>query len=213
MHANFVQHLINDGQLPIMARKSFKNCHVKGLYSIMLLESPERTIRLYYADKDHELYKNSPDSESGLSLGFHNHHCNITLDVKIGTIKNWTAKVFDPETDKRIPMSLQKFRFKSYINNGVGGFEALGESKLVTKSFQQISDGYSKFLSADDLHTVYVAEKASASWFVYEGRENRDHDPICHSNTDLLSHNTEGLYGRIAEEEIMGVLKELRLLS
>lgn len=211
---HFVRHLIYDGMLPSITRKSFLNCHVYGLHSLMLVDTPEKTIRLFYASPHHELWRNEVSTVKEMSLGFHNHHCNLSLEVYSGKITNWQVELAEEET-KRIPMSLKKHEYSSYINQGKGGFTLVGESKLVTSSIKNLTSkliGDSIFMKADSLHTVFVEKGQEATWFVYEGLENRDHKPVCYSNTDLSTHSTENLYKRPQEEDVFDILERCKLL-
>lgn len=75
-----IKHLVNN-HLDTIVEKSFLNCHVMGLHSIMLLESPEKTIRLFVSDGNSKLRKNTEENilKGKQTLAFHPHHCNITL--------------------------------------------------------------------------------------------------------------------------------------
>ena len=56
---HLIKHLIDNHMENIISR-SLKNCHCTGLHSIMLSESPEKTIRLFISDEKSEMYKNYP---------------------------------------------------------------------------------------------------------------------------------------------------------
>lgn len=209
----FVKHLIKDGMLPSIVRKSILNCHTMGLHSIMLMESPEKTIRVFIAEECHELWKNIPNTYWPMSVGFHNHHCDISLEVIKGGISNW--QVEEPSADcTQIVMSLKKHEYHSYINGWKGGFSMLGESKLVTSTREDMYSANRPFvnMAANRLHTVSVEKGKSAAWFVYEGKENRDYIPVCHSNVDLTSHTNEGLYIKPTEEKVLEILRSIDLI-
>lgn len=51
---SLIKHLWENNRKEIIS-KSIKNCHVKGLHSIMLLQSKNKTIRMYISDYNSEL--------------------------------------------------------------------------------------------------------------------------------------------------------------
>src|SRR6478752_10393471 len=95
---HLISHLIKN-YLEEIVNKSLLHCHCKGLHSIMLLESPGKTIRLFISTPQSEMYKNLPETfnyekatgeslfhSKKMSIAFHPHHCNVTLHVINGCI-------------------------------------------------------------------------------------------------------------------------------
>lgn len=188
-----------------IVEKSFFNCHCKGLHSIMLLEGARKTIRLFVADIGNEMKKNYPDMDflprKDMSIAFHPHHCNITIDVIKGEIFNWIIG-----EDAR-GFRINKYFYKSEISNGKIGFEFLGDTLMATKSREYISQGQSAYMEANLIHTVACDSKELTAWLVYEGKEDYDYHAINYSNNDLAKFNSDGLYKKPTELEITSLLE------
>jgi hypothetical protein len=203
-------HLLQN-HLDEIVQKSYLNCHVKGLHSIMLLDCPEKTIRLYVATKEHELYKNFPEyfRREGLSVAFHPHHCSLTLEVIKGNILNWIVRE-DLEDGK---WAIDKWFYQSAIKEGKARFNHLGVTVLKNVEYEFLGEGSSSFMSANVVHTVGVGEGEEAAWLVYEGKEDVNYQPYAYSNTDLSKENFDGLYQKPTKAEVLEILKEVDLLS
>ena len=88
----FIQHYIKTHK-DLILEKSIIDCHCKGVHSLLFVDSPEHTIRMYYAEKGSDLKFNFPEYYQGKqSIAFHPHHCSLTLHVLAGEIWNWTVK-------------------------------------------------------------------------------------------------------------------------
>lgn len=184
-----INHLLKNNTEEILS-KSLKNCHCKGLHSIMLLESPGKTIRLYVAATGNELYKNSPDSKEEMSIGFHPHHCNLTLRVLAGELGNWIV-----EEKEDGDMVMKKYLYKSKIQFDDFEFSLIDNSaRLQTKSIVRIPSGSSVQLNASEIHTVFSNSKTLTAWLVYEGKEDKRYTPFCWSNSDLTNVTDNSLY-------------------
>jgi len=192
-----------------ITRSSYLNCHVKGLHSIMLIDSPEQKVRVYIADQDHELFHNS-DGEAR-SLAFHPHHCALTLHVIHGELVNWTKKLVN-EVDGLDSKPYGRWLYSSKIKDGEMGFELVGEEILKTGFKNVLYPGSSIYLPAWVIHTVSVPKGQLTAWIVYEGAENIGYQPVAWSNQDLSKLQVEGLYIRPIEEEVYTLLTRVGLL-
>lgn len=88
-----IKHLWKTHQEEIVA-KSFLHCHVRNVHSIMFMDTPEKTIRLYIADLRNELFYNYPDNYKmkQMTTAFHPHHCDLTLHCVKGSLTSWAVK-------------------------------------------------------------------------------------------------------------------------
>jgi hypothetical protein len=202
-----IKHLIENNFEEILA-KSFLNCHVEGVHSLMLLDSPGKTIRLYIADTNHKLSQNnSVDVEVlPLTAALHAHHCNLTLHCIHGQILNWGAK----ESDKGI--KLKKYLHHSKILKGAIQFEKIAdESYLETTNETFLNVGDSLSLKASDIHTIAAMSERVASWLVYAGKEDENYIPYCWSNVELQNEDYSVLYQKPTEQDIHRLLSLIGL--
>lgn len=174
-------------------KKSIANCHTRGVHSIVLSDAPGAMVRLFYAGGTyHELWKNTPEMMyRGLSVGFHPHHCDLTLVPIIGRITNW---IVDNAGDDRNDIPVTKFKFDSKIRGGTGGFVKLVSEYVKTDCIETIEPGNSLTMKAQELHTVFVPRGAEAMWLVLEGPEDPNYSPVCFSNVDLENAPIDNLY-------------------
>lgn len=196
---NLVRHLANENMSEIAA-KSIMNCHCIGVHSIMLVDTPGKTIRLYVAEKGNELYKNKPNSGHQMTVAFHPHHCNITIEVAKGTLFNW---VVNEKTDE---IKLDKFTYSSKIKAGEITFNKVGSSGLHTQALHSIRKGQAVLMSARSIHTVYCSSNEVTAWFVYEGKEDPEYKPYAWSNADLSNTDFSGLYKAMSDVELVRIL-------
>lgn len=194
-----IQHLVSENMKEIAA-KSLLHCHTKNLHSIMLLESPGKTIRLYVAEEGNELYKNAYPGEYSMPLAYHPHHCNLTLHVVCGRLDNIT--VAKAATGRKV----KKFLYQSAITEGKGAFIARGVDYIRMKNYQPITQGNSVFMNAGEIHTVATDPDKLTAWLVYEGKEDKKYKPYCWSNHDLTNISMKGLYKKAKESEIKSLL-------
>jgi len=175
----FIQHCLEDHPDEIL-KKSIKNCHVAWMHSIMF-DSSGRKIRMFYTDKNHDLWKNLPEYyEDWLSLWFHPHHCNISIVPLVWEILNWTVNT-NPEWE----IECSEYMFRSHIKSGAWGFEKIGEwVRLQTKQLLHLNPWQKRFMPADELHSVWVNQWNQAAWIVLEWEESSKNHEQCYSNTD-----------------------------
>ena len=206
---HLISHLLSN-HLDSIVSQSLLHCHVRGLHSIMLLQAPERTIRLYITDRSHQLYHNFP-AEYGtgkLSLGFHAHHCQLTLEVVRGTILNWTV------VPARHGFLADRYLWRSPISTEeAGGFQIDQRGDMLdTFDLRILNEGQAIHMDASAIHTVAVKPGEVAAWLVYEGREDPGYIPYRWSNADLTSFDTTGLYAKPTQEEVLKLITEAWLI-
>lgn len=203
-----VQHLIRE-QLPRITAGSLLNCHVVGLHSIMLLDTPEQRIRLFIASKEHELYKNTPDTLG--SLAAHPHHCNITLHCIMGGFTNLRYKEVDNFLQNEV--EYVAYAYQSAILMGVGSFAPAGLRRSVRFDYETpIERGDVLALAANVIHSVYVPRGREAAWFVYEGKEDATYTSLSYSDQDLTAASFDRLYQPMSEETVIHWLRKSGLL-
>ncbi len=207
-----IKHLIENNSKEIL-KKSFLNCHVKGLHSIMLLECPGKTIRLFIAEKDHELYKNDTGLRKPMSLGFHPHHCDLTLHCVKGEFTN--IEVQESEIPLENSMPIDKYLYQSQILKEKIGFQLVKKTWVQYYAMMPVAADYQNFyfMKANTLHTVAVQKNKFAAWLVYEGKKDKKYKPYCFSNVDLTKETYENFYQKPDMKTIKGLLKKCGLAA
>lgn len=179
------------------------NCHVKGLFSLVLRErqSPtEGMVRIFYAGQESEigyLY-----GENDFNVMPHNHRQDITL-----------YRLFGDAVNVHVDMHggtelLAEYEFKSAILGGDLSLKFRGFQHHARTIREQITeDGVA--LRAWAVHTV-VAQKESA-WVVKEGAlAEEPYVSVCYSASSKKTLNRDGLYKVMSKEEIEAVTWKLR---
>lgn len=214
-----LRHLLENNLEKILER-SLINCHASGLHSVMLIEKPEQTVRLFITDTVHDLWKNHPDNfHLGMSVGFHKHHCNVTLIAVHGLFYNWlVAPLGEQTSDSPGAMKLDVYQYQSGITNQEITFKKLGVYYFQTISnhcysaSKEVSCYESVYMKACVRHSVYVPKGSIAAWVVVEGKENPCHDDLCFSNVDLEKEDFSHLYQPMTEKGLFNLLKAAELL-
>jgi hypothetical protein len=184
-----ISHALSDHSDEVL-KSSIRNCHVHGMHSLMF-ENTGRKIRMFYTTPEHELWKNTPENYTQwLSIGFHPHHCNITLAPLVGSILNWEI-IESPLWE----LSLDAYHFQSHIQSGKWWFQKLQDSiTFKTQQILKIQKWKETFMQAKDIHSVWVDIWEEVAWIVIEGKENPHHNEKCYSNVDLETWSPQWLY-------------------
>lgn len=199
-----VDHLLTCNREQILSR-SLMHCHAHCVHSIMLLECPGKTIRLFVAEPGHLLGGNNPiDFRERQSVGFHAHHCELTLVPTTSSVWNWTVEKDAPTGWESFVCD--EFQYQSAITHGKIGFEKIGSRQLATKEFRKMHAGEAVYMDAEQIHTVYVPSLTWGAWFALEGRENPAHDNHCWSMSALDKEDFSGFYKPMAETELERLL-------
>ncbi len=203
-----MKHLANflfwkDLGAPWIVENSFLDCHATGVHSVRILED----VRIFFATSQHSLYRNL--GHHRMSVGFHPHHCDVTLEVLKGTIYNITAREVSAEYCGLL--DFYKYKYSSKITKGSMGFECQGTTKLCVEEIRQLNVGDTQKMSANQLHSVYVEAVKPASWVVYEGKEDPNYVPYCYSNDSMLEKASgSDLYGKPTFREVEELINSLR---
>jgi len=203
----FIRHLWNEHQEEIVSR-SLLNCHLENLHSVMLLDQPEKRIRLFVADEGNDLYRNWPEAALAdpLSIAFHPHHCNVSLHVLNGVLTNWVV-----ERNAAGLFDVSRFLYESGITGSGIGFRRDGEDRLQTASVQTMFPGQSIFMWAHQIHTVHTYKHQPTAWLVYEGKEDPDYMPHSWSNADLERADFSKLYQKPTRNDVQELLRMAKL--
>jgi hypothetical protein len=215
-----IRHLISNN-LDEIVSKSILDCHCRGVHSIMLLDAPEKRIRMYISVEGSDMYKNmyqnfSTDFKSpkytprqDMSVGFHTHHCNLTLECVMGEFHNWIVK--EISLDEK-GFDTQKWEYQSYITKGEMGFNKISDARLDTVDYKIVKKGEVISLNSKEIHTVACQPFGTTAWLVYEGKEDPDYKSYIWSTNDLNSIDSTKLYTKPHELMVIFLLKHCNLL-
>lgn len=194
-----------------MLKHSRKNCHVKGLNSVVFGEiETGGLLRFFIAESGHGLYRNSGDILSkDLTLGLHGHHRDIGIIMLDGEVTNRTAKV---ETSGNKSQAIRTWTYESPLNGKGGKFSEVKEPRFVTKVTDtrmrpmenQDANGFNLLLRGKDKYTVSVEKGKCACWAVIELDKSPGYQAHCHSNADLSKWTAAGLYVPYQPDELFG---------
>lgn len=215
-----VRHLVANN-LDEIVSKSILNCHCRGVHSIMLLDAPEKRIRLYVAKGENEMYRNMYHlvtsgriisrlhPRNDMSVGFHAHHCNITLYCIKGELHNWIVKEVPIECKG---FDIVKWAYQSYITKGEMVFKKIGDSRLETVEYKIVKQGGEIVLDAKQIHTVACHPFEVTAWLVFEGKEDPDYESYIWTTSNLNNMNTDGMYIKPTKTQVLELLKLCELL-
>jgi len=162
--------------------KNLLNCHAVGVHSFPIrLDDNGYYKRVFYADKNHTLY-------NPVEIAIHPHHVDIKITVLDGVLFN---PIYDINDTGDI---FKKFIWRSHILNGNGGFEYLGEEKLIQSSNKCYGVGEQVTMKACELHTVQVQKDSICVWMIEESKPTCDYFPVNYSKSNLGVWNSKGLY-------------------
>lgn len=183
---------------------SFEHAHVRDLHSLVLRPGLGM-VRVYFADKGHELWKNEPSGEGdsfrfvyGVSVAAHTHRQDITLTPLFGHVVNVVL------VPSRMGRRLYGFEHRSMILTGAGGFVRGDPRRFSLQRSQRMVS--IEPMAARDFHTVFVPRGERAAWLVEEGTPDDGYDPTCYSNVDLTHFSFDGLYRRMAPSKAREII-------
>lgn len=174
--------------------KNVINCHAIGLHSITVQENP--FVRLFVTTEDHVLWENSRANTDRMSVGFHAHHCDITLTTVRGKPYNWLVSEVVSEDYRRWTnfLHVRKHRYRSALRGEKPGFDLIGTTRVTTLLFSHMSPCDPWEMKANQIHTVYVPKGERAAWLVAEGKEDPAYEPLTYSPHDLSDVAMDDLY-------------------
>lgn len=194
-----------------------RNCHVKGLHSIMLHNEPENRIRLFATDSTHELWRNMPGY--GMSLAFHPHHCDVTLVAVDGAVFNRSMTLLSDGQEARdfgkaTPPALTMCKYQSAIGEGRG---RLVPTEVTTRRYltgctavHRFSEGL--FMPARQMHSIYVGKYERVAWLVIEGKEDPAYESVCYTDNPVFdTKGDKDMYSKMSELEMIEMLTSVQL--
>lgn len=218
MNKAILNNLLEQNRQTMVAR-SLRNCHARGLDSIMVYDKPGMRIRIFVATPDHELWKNrlggiwnDKKFKKTMSVAMHPHHCDLTLRVIFGNLANFEIAKGNVQLPQQNTSSyhnfidLKEYEYVSPISTGEKGeFICLRDVQVPSYSIRQtkIGDSFASReleMKADEIHTVAIAKGKPCAWFVFEGDSDPNYKPVCYSNDDLESFSFDGLYEPMSED-------------
>lgn len=185
----------------------YKNCHLRGLHSLIIGQGVnDNIIRLFIAEKNHELWKNDVarivgQKQGGMSLAFHSHKSDITLVPISGVVRNISIVKEQVRCIKVKTPDMKAFIFKSAILGQGGNFEKVDEDAPSSMRLRMTTLEKPLFLKAADMHTIYVPKGQSASWLVLESGKTDTTPSVVYSNAPLENWSSDGLYQPIENKK------------
>lgn len=182
---------------------SIAHAHAWGVHSLVLEVGPPM-VRLFYADYDHDLWRNEPSLSRDLicfkntmSVAVHSHRQNIAMVPILGIVIN---VMFDHEqrSGARGVEGLFAFGYQSHIISGKGEFVRRPNQDIWCSEVTYLTRAHC--LNARDLHTVFVPKHERAAWLILEGERDAAYDPTCYSNDDLTKFDFSALYKPMTPE-------------
>lgn len=188
-------------KLAWIAGKSLINCHVEGVDSILFDDTPGRRVRVFVANKGHQLWRNSLSNPSDFSVALHPHHCSVLLVPIFGDIYNIMATPgFDGE-------AFNVWAYQSQIMTGAGRFTNTGMTRSLRLSSERLHS--QREMAASEIHSVFVPREQAAAWFVYEGADDPAYMPLAYSNAELGELDFSNLYQPMSVGWLEAKLEEL----
>lgn len=186
-----------------------KDCHARGLDSVVLGQENGKLRRAFIAHPHHDLWWEN----DLISVGFHPHHCDITLEVVQGAIVNLNLEVGGNTASDYQLGNLSTFLYHSPImKGGQGSFELLSGPQEYGIEEVKLAEGDVYSLKANAVHTIYIPKGQPAIWIVSEGEEDPEYCPKVYSNRDLRGEKLEGMYRPMEASEVEEAVKRIQAL-
>jgi len=188
-----------------LQERTLLDCHVQGVHSVVLYDTPGARLRLFYATKNHGLYFHFPDFKD-LPVGFHAHHCDVSLYVLNGILSNFTVSFELPATGPCF--NFNRYKYTSSITNQKGSMEYVSKALTTIPKQQQLNSGMTVYMNAKTIHTVRV-ESNFCIWAVMEGAEDSNYDNFLLTTRTLDENSTKGLYNKPTMEQFNEMILEM----
>lgn len=210
-----LRHLVAQHEEKIF-KSAISNCHAPGLHSIVFIDTPEKFVRMFFADSTHNLHNNLLQKftagfklPSSLSIGYHPHHCNITLCCLKGKLINILAK-----ENEEYGVPITKYEYTSQITGDELGFKKIKDTYLSNFDVVKLNPGDSLALKSSLMHTVASEQHEECAWLVFEGKEDKDYKSFCYSNANLTNkEDFKELYKPMEYSKFLQILKTLNIIS
>lgn len=180
------------------------DCHCKGVDSIMFYDLDGNKMRMFFARKEHELYRNRYPLSLDMSVAVHAHQSDLTL---VGVLGRVTSTHFI----KAKGSEFYECEYRSPLCGGLGEVVPTGNKVgLICEAVYDLEN--SLFLDAKTLHTVHVPMNEEAAWVVLEGCKDPSYKPVMYTKN---IHFSAGLmYRPMSSAEVISCLeKTLDLLQ
>lgn len=200
MSIAMIRHFWNNNREQVL-QSSYMNCHVRGLHSVMLLNEPGKRVRLFVTDIEHQLWKNYPYSGKRMSVGYHGHHCDITIEVVKGAVGNVELGLTPGS------LVLQEFMYRSKLLNKAPSFEPTDQLYSFVANNRILRPGDHHSMAATDYHSVAIEAGHIASWVVYEGKDDPNYVSNMFTNWDMKDFSFDGLYKPMDESQARWCLR------
>jgi len=187
--------------IPARPRSGVKNCHAVGVYSFVF----DDDLRMFACLNWTALAAN----DYGDTVGFHNHHRDLTLKPVFGEIENIEITWEDNENGTR-PYRL--WSWDSTLRGGRGRFTSTEQLhylkqrtvRTLTQSSRAVSLPWAR------LHTIKQTSK-QVGWFVREGEVGTERETFNFSRNNLRSwHRQANFYEELEGDELWAVWSEVR---
>lgn len=209
-----LRHLVAQHEEQIF-KSAISNCHAPDLHSIVFIDTPEKFVRMFFADRDHNLHYNKIEEfcqqkpVHPLSIGYHPHHCNITLCCLKGTLINIIAK-----EDKEYGVPIIKYEYQSQITKDELSFKKIEDTHLNHFDVVNLKPNDCISLKANLMHTVAADQFEQCAWLVFEGKEDKDYKSYCYSNANLLDKDiAKDLYKPMEYSKFLEILNTLDIIT
>lgn len=217
----YLTYKVKDFQ-PEAVMKSVGNCHVKGLFSLVLnVDANGLLTRIYYIPKG-QSHKVTATKINGQGVSYpdvaiHSHSQDIRLTGLSGTIKHWLFN--EPTVDikngysnnNRQVVKVLEYEYK-YTKLGDGKFTKTRNSYYLPYFTQYIRKGDTVELAARELHSISVGNhmREPVAWLVEELSTSYHENKLTYSiQTDLEKYDPKEHYYSLALDVYKRRLQEI----
>ena len=106
-------------------------------------------------------------------------------------------------------LSFKSWLWQSKINTGTGSFTELGSKNLIHVTTQNLINGQTLYMSADELHTVEVNVDECVAWLIQEYKPVKPYTSINYSNEPLDTWSPDELYLEMTQDEIKPLIQNI----
>lgn len=202
---SLLEDALNDGAF----EKSLKNCHHKGMDSVVLFDETETNggmARFFYARHGQHAMNSVFDKKGHFTLGMHNHRFDLQIVPLVGSIVNIETK----ESHRRTGITLHEYAFASALADD--DIEAVGTVHRRAANFAPLDErplhpGNRLSMRSDQIHTVLVPDTVrtpGTAWLVIEGPDTGTASRIYSPRDDLTVTSTD-LYTPMSRSEALGL--------
>lgn len=187
--------------IPVMPRSGIRNCHAVGVYSFVF----DDNLRMFACLNWTGLAAN----DYGDTVGFHNHHRDLTIKVAFGEIENIEL---DWESDDNGTIPYRLWSWDSELRGGLGRFTPTARIEHLKQRMVRTLTPTTRALALPwtRLHTIKQTSK-QVGWFVREGRVGTESRTYNFSRNDLHSWHKQGkFYEELEGDELWAVWSEVR---